>query len=139
MRNGREVIDRFPLALRQAVKFGMVGVLNTAVDWIAYFILTDALRVLAIHPTLAKAISYTLGILNSFIWNRNWTFRSKTGVAGTLLPFILVNLVGLGINAGLMQLGLYTLHLPEIVSLALATVGTLAWNFVLSKFVIFRQ
>lgn len=139
IRYGREMIQRFPLAMRQAAKFGMVGALNTVVDWAVYFILTAALQSLSIAPTLAKGISYTAGILNSFIWNRNWTFRSKSGVVATLLPFVLVNVVGLVINTGTMQLGLYTFKLPEIISLALATAVTLGWNYSMSKFVIFRR
>ena len=126
------------LWVKQAVKFGAVGVLNTLVDLGLYFVLTRWLG-LAGMPVLAKSISYGAGILNSFAWNRTWTFRSQTSAWKTLIPFVLVNLVGLGMNTGTMQIGLNVLHLPELVSLGLATGLTLAWNFVLSKFVIFRK
>jgi len=124
--------------LVQAVKFGAVGVLNTAIDLGLYFVMTRWLG-LGGAPVLAKGISYSAGILNSFLWNRNWTFKSRTSAWKTLIPFVLVNLVGLGINTGAMQVGLSTLHLPEIASLGSATVLTLAWNFMLSKFVVFRK
>ena len=126
------------LWLKQAVKFGAVGVLNTLIDLGLYFVLTRWLGMAGL-PVAAKAISYSAGILNSFLWNRNWTFRSQASPWKTLVPFVLVNLVGLGLNTGSMQLGLNVLRLPELVSLGLATGFTLAWNFVLSKFVVFRK
>ena len=126
------------LWLKQAVKFGIVGALNTVVDLGAYFVLTRWLGMAGL-PVVAKGISYSAGILNSFFWNRAWTFQSNTSAWKTFVPFVLVSLVGLGMNTGGMQLGLNVLHLPELVALALATVFTLAWNFVFSKFVIFRK
>ena len=127
-----------PTWLVQAIKFSFVGVLNTVVDLGGYFILTRWLG-MANLEVAAKSISYSAGILNSFFWNRSWTFRSKTRFWITLLPFVAVNLVGLAINTGVMQLGLKILGLPELISLGMATVSTLAWNFILSKFVVFRK
>jgi len=126
------------LWLKQAVKFGLVGLLNTGVDLGAYFVLTRWLG-MARLPVVAKGISYSLGIANSFFWNKTWTFRSTASTWKTLIPFVLVSLAALGLNAGGMQLGLNVLHLPELVALSLATVLTLAWNFAFSKFVIFRR
>jgi putative flippase GtrA len=57
----------------------------------------------------------------------------------TLLPFVLVNLAGLAINMSVMQLSLKTIQFPEASALTLATVSTLAWNFIVSKYAIFRK
>ncbi|HMN62760.1 MAG TPA: GtrA family protein [Anaerolinea sp.] len=131
-------MNRIPVMIRQAFKFGLVGVLNTAVDWLVYFALTHGLAYFGANLTFAKGISYTVGVLNSFFWNKTWTFRSSAAPRSTLLPFFITNLVGLAINTGLMQVCLHTLRLPEIVSLIVATLGTLAWNFTLSKLVVFK-
>ena len=138
MRDNKSAMVQIPLMFRQAVKFGLVGVLNTAVDWLVYFALTHSLAYFGDHLTFAKGISYTVGVLNSFFWNKAWTFRSTAKTQSTLLPFFLTNLAGLAINTGLMHFGLSTLHLPEIAALIIATLGTLAWNFTLSKLVVFR-
>ncbi len=127
-----------PKWLVQAVKFGAVGILNTAIDVGLYFVLTRWLGLGGL-PVVAKSISYSAGILNSFLWNKFWTFQSRAGTWTTLIPFILTALVGLGINTGMLQLCLKTLHMPELVALGLATLITLFWNFVISKFVIFRE
>jgi putative flippase GtrA len=127
-----------PKWLLQAIKFGAVGILNTGIDLGLYFVLTRWLG-LGSLPSLAKAISFSAGILNSFLWNKFWTFQSRAGTWKTLIPFILTNLVGLGINTGMLQVGLKTLQLPELVALGLATLTTLFWNFGISKFVIFKE
>ena len=55
---------------KQAVKFGAVGVLNTALDWMIYFALTHWIGFFAAQPVAAKAISYSAGVLNSFFINK---------------------------------------------------------------------
>jgi putative flippase GtrA len=128
----------YPAWLEQAAKFLSVGILNTALDAGLYFVLTRWLGFSTL-PTLAKGISYGVGILNSFYWNKSWTFGSDTGTMTAFVPFVVANLAALAINAGLMHVCLNTLGLPEIPSLALATGSTFLWNFTISKFVIFKS
>jgi putative flippase GtrA len=129
-----------PQWLKQVVKFGIVGVINTGVDLGLYFALTHWIPFFADQQVFAKGLSYSAGILNSFIWNRNWTFKSDTGYfnIATLL-FILSNLVGLGLNTSVYYLGLKVLYLPELLVLAAATAIPLLWNFLISKFVVFKK
>jgi putative flippase GtrA len=127
-----------PAWLIQAFKFLAVGALNTLVDAGLYFALTRWLG-LAILPTLAKAISYGIGVLNSFYWNRSWTFRSKGKALSKFTLFVMANLIALALNAGLMHIGLVIWQLPELAALVLATGSTLVWNFTISKFFIFNR
>jgi len=143
----------YPVWLGQAAKFLSVGILNTALDASLYLMLTRwlALRYAAASltgysgqglstlQTLAKGISYGAGILNSFCWNRSWTFKSDASAVTTFAPFALANLAALAINAGVMHICLNALGLHEIPSLVLATGSTLLWNFIISKFVIFKK
>ena len=134
----RLIHTHFPLWLTQAVKFGSVGVLNTVVDAVLYFVLTRWLGFSA-FKILAKGISYGVGVLNSFYWNKSWTFQSKTNTWAILVPFVLSNLVALIINGGAMHLCLNVLKLHEVLSLVLATGTALVWNFTVSKFLIFKS
>lgn len=138
--NVNRMAASLPQWFRQALKFGVVGVINTAVDLGLYFILTHWIPFFADQQVLAKALSYSAGILNSFLWNRSWTFKSNTGIfnIATFL-FVLSNLVGLGLNTFVLYLGLKVLHLPEILVLAAATAIPLLWNFIISKFVVFKK
>jgi len=143
----------YPVWLEQAAKFLSVGILNTALDASLYFVLTRwlALRYAAALltgysgqgfstlQTLAKGISYGAGIINSFYWNKSWTFKSDAGTVVAFVPFALANLAALAINAGVMHICLNALALHEIVSLVLATGITFLWNFIVSKFFIFKR
>ncbi len=136
----RQILARlpFPVWLEQTLKFLTVGLLNTTLDAGLYFLLTRWVG-FAEFQVLAKSLSYGMGILNSFYWNRSWTFKSETSASKTLTPFVLVKLVGLALNAGVMYLCLNAYNLPEILSLALATGFSLMWNFTVSKFVVFKK
>ncbi len=127
-----------PGFLVQPIKFGLVGILNTLVDAGLYLLLSRWLLVLPEQRILVKGISYFAGILNSYCWNRSWTFRKQHAAAGRFVPFVLVNLTGLALNAGLMHVGLEVLAIPEFGSLVLATLGTFLWNFALSKHIVFK-
>jgi len=126
-----------PQTLLQAVKFMAVGVLNTLIDAGSYFALTRWLGLAAL-PVLAKGLAYAIGMVNSFFWNRTWTFRSRSNPWRAAGLFTLTHVAALGINAGTMALALQGLHLPELIALGLATGASFVWNFVLNKWVVFR-
>ena len=123
---------RFPSWVGQVVRFGLVGVLNTSLDAALYFLLVGS--GLLPHLLLAKGFSYSIGVLNSFVWNKTWTFKSRLESRRIFVPFVMANLLAIGINVGVMYLALYLLELPDPGALALATGATFLWNFVVSKF-----
>lgn len=127
------------LWLSQILKFGTVGLLNTSVDWLAYFILTRTVGYLDANPFLAKGLSFTLGIATSYLFNRNWTFRSQSSTKRSMSYFAVINLLAIPLNSLTLQIGMETLHLPEGYALLLATSSTFVWNFLWSKFYIFKN
>jgi putative flippase GtrA len=64
------------------VRFGVVGVSNTAIGFGAFWGLHRVTRAAA-----AQGIAYTLGTLWSYYWNRRWTFQSQGKVAGEASRF----------------------------------------------------
>ncbi|MBT3339163.1 MAG: GtrA family protein [Anaerolineae bacterium] len=121
----------------QIAKFMTVGVLNTAIDATAYFVITRWLG-LGSALVLAKGIAYVIGMVNSFFWNRTWTFGDNGNIWRAAGLFTLTHIAALAINAGTMALVLNWLQLPEIVALGAATGASFVWNFVLNKLVVFR-
>ncbi|HMK48182.1 MAG TPA: GtrA family protein [Methanocella sp.] len=79
---------------RQVVKFVLVGILNTAIGYGLFFVLSYFLNYL-----LAVVISHFIGVTNSYLWNKYWTFR--TNQKNQLVEFVRFNavyLVLLGTN-----------------------------------------
>lgn len=133
------MIKKLPAWLSQAGKFALVGLLNTTIDFGIYFPLTRFIPFMGDHPSIAKGISFSIAVVNSYILNRQWTFKSKINPWITIGPFILVNLVGLLIHTGSVKLFLEILKWNELLVLAIAATATIIWNFFINKFLVFRK
>ena len=134
----RSISSRPSEWLEQGAKFLLVGMMNTGIDIGLYFALTRFIPAFTEANVAAKGISYAAGVLNSYLWNRSWTFNSGDRSWKTFGPFVLANLFGLTINAAVLWLGL-VLSIPEILALLIATSMVLLWNFLISKLVVFNR
>lgn len=54
-------------------KYGIVGVLNTAITFLTFILL----RYWGVGLNISNFFSYVTGIINSFLWNRAWVFKAK--------------------------------------------------------------
>jgi putative flippase GtrA len=85
----------------QLVKFAIVGVLNTLVDFAVF----QTLNLLLGWVYVAQVFGYTCGIVNSYLWNSNWTFREqRTRSLREMVLFLVVNLVSLCVSLGVIWL-----------------------------------
>lgn len=115
----------------QFIKFGMVGVLNTALDFYIYVLLIG----LSFHFAAAQAISYMGGMLCSYILNNRFTFSSGTGSGlkatdrKKQLRFIGWNLTMLVLSIILLAVFGRVAGLDELWAKAATTVLVVAINF----------
>ncbi len=132
--------DLGPVHQKQVFKFIMVGVVNTFVDIVIYFLLTRTFNIFADHIIIAKAISFFVGTINSFILNRFWTFNKKDGISSLeIIKFYTVVLSSLLINISVMYLFVFLLNQTDVVAVFIATIATFVWNFILSKKWVFKS
>ncbi len=126
----------------QMVRFGIVGVLNTVID----FGLLNVLYHVVGWPLLAaNTVSVTAGITNSFLWNKHWTFSSGGWRCWRreAMVFLAVSFGGLLIN----DAGIYILHTitGETSVLAVnaqklgASLASMTWNFFGYRLLAFRD
>jgi putative flippase GtrA len=84
------------------LKFSFVGVTGTIVD----FGVMNLMSLVFHLPLLwAQAISFTVAVVNNFMWNRFWTYpdsRSKRAPQ-QLIQFVLINLVGILVRTPLIS------------------------------------
>lgn len=57
----------------QFIKYGLVGVGNSLITLFVIFLCNE---VFGMKLMLADVIGYVAGLINSFIWNKNWVFKS---------------------------------------------------------------
>ena len=81
----KEIIRRFWNIRWQLLKFGAVGSVNTVIDFGLYFLLTRYVGLFSVHYLWANAIAFYIANLNSFIWNKHWTFNKNEPNSKTIL------------------------------------------------------
>jgi len=134
----------------QAGKFVTVGISNTLIDWgvLNLQILLTGITAGLFYPVF-KGVSFLIAIINSFLWNKFWTFKKgETEKAGTeFLQFLIVSGIGLGINVGIASLAVNVIGpqagiSPKIwatVGALIATMFSMVWNFLGYKFIVFKK
>ncbi|MBU0630353.1 MAG: bifunctional glycosyltransferase family 2/GtrA family protein [Candidatus Margulisbacteria bacterium] len=122
---------------QQFSKFILVGGLNTAITYAAFYALY---KYFAFYYVLASTIGYLMGMVSGFYFNRRWTFRADGGgAAGQLLKYFILNLISLGTNV----LAIYALTesfsiIPEVSQLIVLVLTTLI-NYSGAKWWVFKR
>lgn len=83
----------------QISRFGLVGVLNTIVDFVIYNLL---IQFFIVPVVIASVISGTIAMINSFVFNQRFTFRAKKVDARQTLYFFMLTIFGLYVIRSLM-------------------------------------
>lgn len=139
---------RLPLLL-QFAKFGAIGALNTLLDLGILNVLIFISGIAAGYwYSLFKAASFIIANVNSYFWNKYWTFgASEKASVKEFSRFVAVSLIGFGINVGTASLlvnvigplaGISPERWANIGALA-AVVISLIWNFIGYKFFVFKK
>lgn len=79
-----EINEKDPIV--QFVKFIMVGVLNTGLTLIIIYLCKS---VLGINEYVSNLVGYVAGVINSFLWNKNWVFKVKNHLLRQAAVFLL--------------------------------------------------
>ena len=146
----------------QIAKFGVIGVSNVLVD-LGVLSLTTILFSSKLHIesstaligaitfySLFKSISFIVANINSYLWNKHWTFDqgAKKQTKSEFVQFFAVSIVGFLINVFVasvvfkMILGSMTSFNTGQLGLMGAAAGSiagLAWNFIGYKLWVFKQ
>ena len=117
-------------AVRQFVKYGLVGVSNTIVQFVVYSVGVT----IGIDYLLSLVIGYLAGALNSYILNRHWTFRAGH-IAHTTAGsrFALVTGGAIAVNLALLYLFVHHLGIAKIPAQAILVVPVLAVTFPINR------
>ena len=121
----------------QLIRFLLVGVVNTAIQYVVFVVLYE---VVGINYLLASIAGYCLGVLNSYLLNRRWTFASGNArILPEAVRFTTVNLLALGANTGLLFVLVSTQSIRPRIAQLWAITASVSVNFILNKTWTFRQ
>lgn len=123
---------------KSIIKFGIVGCINTAVDFITFTLLLSAL---GMDKLVCQVGGYSMGIINSFVLNKLWTFndkKEKTNTAAQFVKFVIINLISLGISLVGLNILSNKLYINVYVSKVIVTLFLQVFNYVVYKVFIFK-
>lgn len=122
--------------LAKAGRFAAVGVANTLVDFGVFTLLA---QLLGVNVYAAQVIGYSAGVVNSYVLNRSWTFRSRERFFGpALVKFLLLSVCMLLLSTAILYLCYDVAGLPKLIAKAVATAVTMVVNFLVNRFWVFR-
>lgn len=81
-------------ARTQLIRYVIVGLASNAVIYVAYVVLTQ----FGVGPKLAMSMLYCVGVLQTFVFNKKWTFRFQGAAAPTLVRYATVYAMGYAIQ-----------------------------------------
>ena len=140
------IIGKYLRVVYQLGKFVLTGIFNASIDFGVLNILIAATGLSAgMAYTGFKAASFIVANINSYFWNRSWTFEGTGNSSGGYLKFLAVSIGGLIINVGVASavvnlinptLGLDAKQWANI-GAACGSIAGLMWNFLGYKFIVF--
>lgn len=124
--------------IEKFLKFGITGVMNTAIDWGIYTLCIEVFMMRSAWT--AQFFGTVFAMANSFVVNKLWTFKKTKGFEfGELRRFLLVNAVSLGLS----MVAIYILSDIVGVNKYLAKVPiafvTIVINYFGNKLFVFRE
>ncbi|MFC1645430.1 GtrA family protein [Patescibacteria group bacterium] len=143
--------------LKQLVRFGLVGIMNTFVDLLILNIETIATGIKeGAGYSVQKGISFLAAVIFSYFLNKHWTFqdKSKEEAGKKFSQFAFVSAIGMLINIStatlvityakapvneLLQLSFLTDQLWVNIGALSGTAIGLIWNFIGYKLWVFKK
>lgn len=138
--------------IRQISRFVVVGFINTGID---FGVLNLLMFLTSIYSgrwiILLNSVSFTVAVINSYLWNKYWTFKKEGSetkqVAKEFSQFLIISIIGISLNSGIVY-GITTLIKPVFgfssviwanLAKAFATGVAMTWNFIGYKFIVFKK
>ena len=118
--------------IQQIAKFGVVGILATLLDYWLLFALTEWA---GLYYLLSSMLSFSISTIFNYVASVRWVFavNQKYRKTRNFVLFVILSIIGLGLNALAMWLGVEFLHWHYMIVKIGATALVMVWNFITRK------
>ena len=118
--------------IAQIMKFGIVGVLATLIDYIVLWILTEYA---GLYYLASAAISFSVSVIFNYICSMRYVFVRKENAdrRKEFVIFLVLSIIGLGMNQLLMWIGTDVLGIYYLIAKLFATALVMVYNFITRK------
>ena len=123
----------------QFIKFGLVGLSNTAVAYIVYAICIF----LDCNYLIANFLGFVISVYNAFYWSNRYVFKEnpekQRDARKTLFKtYIAYSTTGVFLNSGLLYLFIDCWHINSYIAQVICLLFTVPLNFILNKYWSFK-
>ena len=116
--------------INQILKFGVVGGIAFVIDYGILFLLA---KVIGLNELISAAISFIISLTFNYFLSTKWVFEAKKQTPKEVIIFVLLSVVGLGINEVLIYLGTKKLGIDVMIVKLFATAIVMVYNFITRK------
>jgi putative flippase GtrA len=117
----------------QALRYGIVGLLSNAVGYGLYLLLTSA----GMGHKLAMTLLFIVGTLQTFVFNKKWSFKYRQQDRTVLLRYFATYALGYLVNLAALLVLVDGARLPHAIVQATMIFVVALLMFVLQKFWVF--
>lgn len=124
--------------LFESVKYLLGSVIAFVIDYASLWVLT---QVLEANYIASVAVSFLLGGVFLYWYSIKWVFTERSVIQRKheISLFILIGVIGLGLNALLIMLAVEYLYWHVMLAKLMASAFTLVFNFVFRKLILFTS
>jgi len=119
----------------QLSRYAVVGLASNAVGYLLYLLLTH----FGMGYKSAMSLLYAVGVVQTFYFNRSWSFGHQGRVHGALARYVIAYALGYLLNLGLLWFAVDRLHLPHQIVQAIAIVLVAASLFLMHRYWVFAE
>lgn len=119
----------------QFVRYAVVGLGSNGVLYLAYLALTT----LGMGPKAAMSLLYALGVAQTFLFNRSWSFRHEGGFHGAFARYVASYAFGYLLNLAVLWVVVDRLGFPHQIVQGIMILTLAAMLFLLQKFWVFPE
>lgn len=122
----------------QIIKFGFVGVLCFIIDYGLMILQTE---LLGFHYLISSAISFTVAVVVNYYLSIRYVFNTSKKISSTALffTFVILSIIGLGINQLIMLICVEFLIIFYTVSKLISTIVVMIFNFITRKYILEKR
>ncbi len=122
--------------LSQAFKYSIVGILNTILGLSFIYLIYNLFH---FNYILSNLGGYFIGLINGFIWNKKWTFKSSRHFSKEIIPFLIVFGISYAVNLVIVVLSVETFYVNPNIAQILGIVVYSSTNFLINKYWTFSK
>lgn len=126
---------RMKKLIEQILKFGVVGIIATVIDFGVLYILSQPL---GMDPVVSAGISFCVSLVFNYVASMRYVFTHREDMSRSreFVIFLVLSLIGLAINEAIMAAGVAVLGSSALAVMGtkvLATAIVMVWNFISRK------